>query len=64
MRKPERLDNFYTELCDIHKTFFPDCRVGQLFMNLEREYGDLFYYEEDEMIKLIWEYAAKYGRRK
>lgn len=64
MRKPERLDNFYTELCDIHKTFFPDCRVGQLFMNLEREYGDLFYYEEDETIKLIWEYAAKYGRRK
>lgn len=64
MRKPERLDNFYTELLDIHKTFFPDLRVGQLFMNLKEEYGDLFYYEEDEMIKLIWEYAAKYGRRK
>jgi len=64
MRKPERLNNFYAELNHIHKVYFPDCRVGQLFMNLEKEYGDLFYYEEDEMIELIWKFAEKYGRRK
>lgn len=64
MRKPERLDNFYAELHDIHKVYFPDWRVGQLFMNLKQEYGDLFYYEEDRMIELIWKFAEKYGRRK
>lgn len=63
MRKPERLDKFYAELHDIHKAYFPDWRTGQLFMNLEREYGDLFYYEEDKMIELIRQYADKYGRK-
>lgn len=63
MRKSERLDKFYAELNIIHKTYFPDYRVGQLFMNLEREYGDLFYYEEDKMIELIRQYAEKYGRK-
>ena len=24
MRDPNRLDNFYTELCQIHKEYFPD----------------------------------------
>lgn len=64
MRDKNRLDSFYEELCKIHKKYFSQYRVGQLFMNLEREYGDLFYYEEDKMIELIRQYADKYGRKK
>ena len=63
-RKAERLDKFYAELCGIHKAQFPDWRVSQLWMNLEREYGDLFYYEEDKMLDLIHKFADKYGRGK
>lgn len=62
MRDKNRLDKFYAELCEIHKTHFPDWRAGQLQMNLEREYGDLFFYEEDRMMELIRRYADKYGK--
>ena len=64
MRDPKRLKTAYEAIREIHETHFPDWRVGQLFMNLEREYGDLFYYEEDKMIELIRQYAEKYGRKK
>lgn len=64
MRDPKRLKTTYEAIREIHETHFPDWRVGQLFMNLEREYGDLFYYEEDKMIELIRQYADKYGRKK
>lgn len=63
MRDKERLKVFYKELDEIHEKHFPDWRVGQLFMNLEREYGDLFFYEEDKMMELIRNYADKYGRK-
>lgn len=55
MRDPERLDAFYDELKRIHKTYFPDWRFGQFVENL-RDFsraGDLFYYEEDEFLKLL-----------
>lgn len=55
MRDPERLDAFYDELKRIHKTYFPDWRFGQFVENLRRfsRAGDLFYYEEDEFLKLL-----------
>ena len=54
MRDPKRLDNFYNKLKELHKKYAPDLRFGQLVCNLQRSEGnDLFYYEEDKMIKAI-----------
>lgn len=55
MRDPERLDTFYDELKRIHKEYFPDWRFGQLIENVKSltKVKDLFYYEEDEFLKLI-----------
>ena len=55
MRDPERLDAFYDELKRIHKEYFPDWRFGQLIENVKSltKVKDLFYYEEDEFLKLI-----------
>lgn len=53
MRDPKRLDNFYYKLKELHKQI-PDIRFGQLICNLQRSEGnDLFYYEEDKMIKAL-----------
>ena len=62
MRNPKRLKIAYEAICEIHEKHFPDWRLGQLWMNLEREYGDLFFYEDDKMVELINKYAEKYGR--
>lgn len=56
MRNPERLDNFYNKLKEIHKTYVPDWRVGQLMYNFIKVYGDPFYLEEDEFIAAIEDY--------
>ena len=32
-RNPEKLDSFYTQLCEIHKRSFPDMRPGQFLLN-------------------------------
>ena len=34
MRDPNRLDSSYAQLCEIHKTYFPDMREGQFLLNL------------------------------
>lgn len=58
MRDPKRIDDFCDELAEIWKEHFPDWRFGQIFNNLQRAVGgDLFYIEEDEMIKLLEEFA-------
>lgn len=62
MRDPNRLDKFYDEMKEIHKKSFSDMRFGQLmfcfFGWLMSEKGkDLFFPEEDEMIKHFREYA-------
>ena len=55
MRNPDRLDKFYDELKRIHKEYFPDWRFGQMIENVKNltKVKDLFYYEEDEFLKLI-----------
>lgn len=54
MRDSNRLYKFYDTLREIHMKYVPDWRFGQLISNIERAYkGDIFYLEEDEMIKLI-----------
>lgn len=62
MRNPNRLDDFYDEMKEIHKKSFPDWRFGQLMSNflgwLYSEKGrDCFFPEEEEMIKYFREYA-------
>lgn len=61
MRDPNRLYNFYEELKRIHLKH-PDLRFGQIMANVERwlkyEKGidDIFYIEEDVMLKYIKEF--------
>ena len=68
MRDPNRLDEFYTTLCKIHKESFPDWRFGQLCSNffgwLMQEKGkDLFFPEERDMLNYIIEYRDSFKRR-
>lgn len=69
MRDPNRLDNFYDEIKEIHKNYFPDLRFGQLMSNffgwLMQEKGvDLFFPEEDKMAQYFIEYRDSIKRRK
>ena len=62
MRDPDRLDRFYDDMKKIHKERFPDWRFGQLCSNffgwlMSEKKIDLFFPEEDEMIKFFEEYA-------
>ena len=62
IRNPERLDNFYSQLCEIHKKSFPDMRLGQFMLNVlgwlnSTKRIDPFFPEDDKMIELIKEYA-------
>lgn len=62
MRNPNRLDDFYEEMKTIHKKSFPDWRFGQLMSNffgwlMSEKKKDLFFPEEDEMIKYFKEFA-------
>jgi hypothetical protein len=62
MRDPNRLDNFYEEVKNIHKENFPDLRFGQLMSNFfgwlaSTKGKDIFFLEEGEMLKLFREYV-------
>jgi len=64
MRDVERLDRFYDELKRIHKLYFPDWREFQLFYNMFADMKeDPFYWETDQAINYIQEYANKYGSK-
>ena len=62
MRNPDRLDLFYSQLCEIHKKSFPDMRLGQFLLNAlgwinSTKNIDPFFPEENEMVNLFREYA-------
>ena len=64
MRKSERLDYFYDEMCAIHKKYFVDLRFGQLCSNFfgwltHKQGRDLFFPEEDEMLRWLKEYTKE-----
>ena len=66
MRDVKRIKPFLEKLGKIWETEVPDWRFGQLVSNLQRQYGDLFYLEEDDFLeqmekffKAINEYAKK-----
>lgn len=63
MREPKRLDTFYDELKKIHKEHFCNWRFGQLYSNFyswlwQEKKLDVFFPEEEEMIKYIREFAG------
>ena len=59
MRNPERIEPFLMEVAQIWKKNFPDWRFGQLFCNLQRATRcDMFFFEEDEMVKVLKMFAA------
>lgn len=62
MRDPDRLNKFYAEFREIHKKSFADWRFGQLCSNFfgwlyQKKGVDLFFPEEDEMIKYLKEFT-------
>ena len=64
MRNPDRLDDFYVELCRIHKEHFPDWRYGQLCSNflgwlMGEKKRDCFFPEEDEMLHWLKVYCGE-----
>lgn len=64
MRNPERLDDFYAEMRDIHKKHFPDWRFGQFMSNFlgwvqSEKKRDIFFPEEKEMLNLLNEYVNR-----
>lgn len=60
MRDPKRIKPL---LMEIEKQWenFPDWRLGQLIENIKKFYNidDLFYIEDDEMLKLIENFMRK-----
>ncbi len=64
MRDVNRLYKFYDELRDIHMTYFPDWRFGQMITNVLGDWQaknkrDIFFLEEDEMIQIFRNYVKE-----
>ena len=64
IRNPNRLDSFYSQLCEIHKKSFPDWRFGQLCSNffgglVSEKKMDLFFLEESEMLIYLKEFCGE-----
>lgn len=64
MRKAERLDYMYDEICRLHKKYLPDWRYGQLCSNffgwlMSTQGRDIFFPEEDEMLKWFKMYVKE-----
>lgn len=62
IRNPEKLDSFYSQLCEIHKRSFPDMRPGQFLLNAlgyinSILHRDPFFPESDELIELFKKHA-------
>ena len=67
-RNPERLENLYEEVKQIHKRSFPDWRFIQLMYNFlgwiqSEKKVDGWYYEEDKALELLKEYAELHGMK-
>lgn len=64
MRDPNRLDDFYKRMCEIHKEKVPDWRFGQLCSNffgwlVSEKQKDLFFPEDKQMLEYFEEYMGK-----
>ena len=52
MRNPERIDKVINQIRDIWKCV-PDLRLGQLILNVIPPHTELYYIEDDVLLKLI-----------
>ena len=63
MRDPNRLDKYYKQLCELHKQYFPDWRMGQFMSNFlswhQQNYGDPFFPEDAQFSKRIKEFCEE-----
>ena len=66
-RDPERLENFYEEVKQIHKRSFSDLRFGQFMCNflgwVQAYKGDPFFPEEDKILEYLKRYEEIYKYR-
>jgi hypothetical protein len=63
MRDPNRLNDIYLELMEIHKRYAPDIRFGQLMHNFTRWLEldmekDIFYIGDDKIMKYMKQYLC------
>lgn len=64
MRDPNRLDNIYEEIKELHKEYFPDIRIGQLFsyffswIKQEKGIEDIYYIEDIKLLRYFKEYCV------
>jgi hypothetical protein len=58
MRDINRIDPFLKEVGKIWKKN-PDLRFGQMMENFRRDYGDLFFLEEEDFLKNLKEYMER-----
>ena len=66
MRDPNRLDNIYNNLKELHKYAVTDWRLGQLMLNFMSWYynkykKDIFYIEDDKIVKVFREFIDDMG---
>jgi len=64
MRNPNRLNNFYDEIKELHKTYCPDWRFNQLILNYLSWYynkykHDGFYDEENKTLDKFKEFIKE-----
>lgn len=64
MRDPDRLDEFYDRLKELHKKYVPDWRFGQMVFNIMRSCGDPFFWEEKEYLDKAEDFLKNIYSRK
>ena len=67
-RDPNRLSHFYREIWLLHKKFFPNLRIGQLFSDFFQwvttvQGKDCYYMEEGQLLAFLTEYAAEMRKK-
>lgn len=63
-RDPDRLNDFYDRMKELHKENYPDIRFGQLMLNfsswLQNEKDiDMFFPEENKLLQYFEEYCYR-----
>lgn len=46
----------YEEIAKLHNENLPTLRIGQLFENFRNKYGDLFYIQDEVLVKRLGQY--------
>ena len=63
MRDPKRIPKILKEI-EKHWKKYPDLRLGQLFVDAMRISDDLFYIEDEKLVKRLKEFLPIYIKKK